>query len=346
MEDLFRIRYDRGKFHADSLFRWLYKHGDAAVSNCRNFKTNHKLAEAIEEDWLFDFPEVTKEMFDGNTRKFQLRVSDGLETESVVIPMENHRTICLSSQIGCARGCTFCETGAVGFERSLKTHEIVVQLLTAIHQLGEDNIRNIVYMGMGEPFDNLDAVMKSIDIVSDSRGLNISKKYISLSTSGHVDGLKSFKERIESNPLKNYHTLRLAVSLNSADDKLRSKLMPINNKWPLAELKKALLDLPQATIKDGLYFEYVIIPGINNSIEDADKLLEFMDGLVAKVNLIPYHPGRHTAPYIAAHESDCDPFRLRIMAANRECRTRKSHGDDIMGACGQLGRSYRAARLT
>jgi 23S rRNA (adenine2503-C2)-methyltransferase len=253
-----------------------------------------------------------------------------------MITMAKWDTLCVSSQVGCGRGCAFCETARMGLIRNLKTEEIVAQWASARFDFGI-NPRNLVFMGMGEPFDNFDEVIRAVDILSDSRGAAIPKKRMSISTSGHVPGIRRLTELDSLHPDKSYRTVHLAVSLNAPDDVVRNEIMPINRIWPMDELKQALLEAPQSRIKDALYFEYVVIPGVNDSAEHAGKLVEWMDGIVAKVNLIPYHP-TGTAGWESPDEETMNTFHRVIRSSGRECRTRQSRGQGIEAACGMLGR--------
>ncbi|MCK5249829.1 MAG: radical SAM protein, partial [Spirochaetaceae bacterium] len=199
------------------------------------------------------------------------------------------------------------------------------------------------FMGMGEPFDNFDAVILAIDILSDQRGAAIPKRRISISTSGHVDGIRRLMELENRFPDRAYRTIHLAVSLNASNDIIRSRLMPINRVWPMKELKSALLNSPQSRIKDALYFEYVIIPGVNDDIKHADELNLWMEGMEAKVNLIPYHP-TGSSLWSAPDEESLKLFHSVVRSSGRECRTRKSRGKGIEAACGMLGKNSRFSR--
>lgn len=294
------------------------------------FLANADLAGRIQDDWAFELPQLVREQKEGDTIKALLNYPSGGSSESVFIPMHGHNTLCLSSQVGCARGCTFCRTAKMGLVRNLKAGEIVAQVMHHRFREGRE-IRNIVFMGMGEPFDNLDEVIRAVDILSHPHGLALLKRHISLSTCGQGEGLEQFGKLIRERPEEAYQTLRIAVSLNAADNEKRSKMMPVNRLWPLEQLKLCLQKLPQSKRKDGLYFEYVLIKGVNDSREDADNFLRFMDGLVCKVNLIPLHGGENTPA-----RDDMDRFHRWIREGGRECRTRKSKGKDILAACGQL----------
>ncbi len=335
LADTFAEKYGKGLYHADALFRHLYSHGDADVRGVPEYQPGQVLAEKISEDFRILLPEMDVLLNDVGTKKYTLTLADGLRTESVLIPMSGWNTLCVSSQIGCGRACTFCETGRMGLVRNLHASEIVAQWAFAKFRM---NItpRNIVFMGMGEPFDNFKEIIQAIRILSDPRGASIPKRRISISTSGHVEGIKALTELEFQSPDEAWRTVPIAVSLNAADDVTRNRLMPINKEWPLDELKKVLLDAPQSSIKDALYFEYVVIPGVNDTQEDAARLADWIDGLRAKVNIIPYHPGENRS-WKAPDNETMDRFHAVIRSAGIECRTRHSRGKSIEAACGMLG---------
>ena len=326
-------RYGRGEWHGDGLFSHLYEKGTlAGLEEHRAFRDNSALAGKIREDWSFELPRLGGEAGEEGTVKALLNYSDppGGSSESVFIPMHGHNTLCLSSQVGCARGCSFCRTARMGLVRNLEAGEITAQFLH--HRFREQrDIRNVVFMGMGEPFDNFDNVIKTVDILSDPHGINLFKRFISLSTCGHGDGLARLARLIEEKPEEGYGSLRIALSVNASRDELRSRLMPVNRIWPLEILRERLAALPQSTKKDRLYFEYVLIRGVNDTRRDADDLLAFLDGLGGKVNLIPLHGGENVPS-----AEELDRFWQWIIQGGRECRTRKSKGKDILAACGQL----------
>ena len=270
----------------------------------------------------------------GTTAKALLRLEDGLAVECVRIPMavrgpdEGRATLCLSSQVGCRMGCAFCETGRRGFARNLSAGEIVAQVLTARFALGW-RFRNIVFMGMGEPLDNAEEVFAAIEVLLDRSAFGFAQDRIALCTAGHVDGLRLLARRP-------WGRLKLSVSLNAASDELRSRLMPIDRRWPLAELAEALREYP-ARRGFVLALNYCLIPGLNDSSVDVALLVAFCRcfGRVL-VNLIPYNPG--SAPIgRAPSEEEIEAFTLRLIAAGVKTRRRATHGRSIMAACGQLG---------
>lgn len=293
-------------------------------------------------------PAPTRIDENGGVWKFCLPVNgrDGraLETESVVIPMSGHRgnnwnTLCVSSQIGCRMGCTFCETGSMGLMENLSPGAIVAQRIAAGRLMPprdpnrpwhfrSDGIANIVFMGMGEPLDNFDAVAQSIRVLSDPTGLNFPLSQITVSTVGRIDGLRRLAEL-------RWPKLRIAVSLNAARDDLRNELMPVNRGMPLAELRRALDEYPLGP--KGLYMiEYVLMRGVNDSLADADLVAEWCRGLPCAVNLIPYNPQRD-ARYAPPDDATVQAFLVRLKERGQFVKRRVTQGRDLMGACGQLG---------
>ncbi|MBI9100628.1 MAG: radical SAM protein [Spirochaetaceae bacterium] len=223
----------------------------------------------------------------------------------------------------------------MGIKRNLSAGEILAQLMTAQLVFKKD-IRNIVFMGMGEPFDNFDNVMKAIDIMSHPWAMNINKKSICLSTAGHVDGINRLSDlgRTKEN---DYHKLHLAVSLNGADDTIRSQLMPVNKRWPLDELKTALMQLEQYGKKDLLYLEYVLIKGLTDGTVNGRKLIGFaQDFPYITLNLIPYNPGSD-GQFEKPEQDELNRFHRQLLDGGIRTFTRYSQGEQIMAACGQLG---------
>jgi len=258
-----------------------------------------------------------------------------LESESVLIPMVSRkgvtRTLCVSSQIGCAMGCDFCETAQMGLIRSLSPEEIVAQWFAAKHHLGHD-VRNIVFMGMGEPLDNIESVLHAIEILTDHNGPAIAMRHITISTVGRIDGLIKLRERCEQT---GWRQLNLAVSINAPNDEIRSSIMPINRAMPLGDLIPMLEQWP---IKPSakICAEYVLIPGVNDLMEHADELADLLKDVPCCVNVIPYNP-RRNSPWPAPQEEDVERFLRRLESRKQFCKRRKTKGRDTMAACGQLG---------
>lgn len=331
MVDFFRERYDKGAFHAAALYRSFYRDHDTDVGRLPAFQQAPRLAGLVRRDLETALPRVEETLQDEKVFKSVLRLSDGLKIEMVIIPMANHTTVCVSSQVGCAMACRFCRTGQMGLRRDLNAGEIVSQVYLARHHLGFD-VRNVVFMGMGEPLDNVDAVTQAIAVLSDQRGLDIARRHITLSTCGHVDGIRRLAAL-------NWPDLKLAVSLNAPNDSLRDTLMPINRRYPLKRLKSALAVFPLARA-NALFMEYVLIKGVNDHEAHAEQLAAFLDGLPAKLNLIPYNPCRD-ASFQAPSAEDISRFHQQLIHRKLFVRLRSSKGAAILAACGQLGTVYR-----
>jgi 23S rRNA (adenine2503-C2)-methyltransferase len=285
-------------------------------------------------------PPVTQHEQHGGVMKFCLPVAHSggttLKTESVLIPMCSYRgatwwTLCVSSQVGCRMGCTFCETGRMGLLRNLSAREIVQQFVVARRLLADTGgIRNVVFMGMGEPFDNFDAVTQAVRVFSDPHGINLPHSRITISTAGRVDGIR----RLAALGWPNLH---LAISLNAPSDTLRSELMPLNRATPLAELQRALLDYPLPR-RGRFLVEYVLLRGINDTPEHAEQVAAWCRPLRCTVNVIPYNPQRD-ALYETPADHDVIEFVLQLKRCGIFAKRRVTHGRDLMGACGQLGSS-------
>jgi 23S rRNA (adenine2503-C2)-methyltransferase len=290
MVEQFRARFDKGEYHALALFRSIHRDGVFDPRLLPEFAGNPALAQRVADEMPISLPPVCGKSGDGATYKFLLRLRDGLESESVVIPMRSYKSLCVSSQVGCKMGCAFCETARLGHLRNLDAGEIVAQVLVARHVLGEP-IENVVFMGMGEPMDNLDNVLRAVRILSDRMGLAIPLPSITISTVGHVDGIRRLAALAALPPPEGFPRLRLAVSLNAPNDAVRSEIMPVNRHWSMAQVKDALLEFPLQRPRDVLFMEYVLLDGVNDSREQALEIVEFLRGLRACVNLIPFNPG-------------------------------------------------------
>lgn len=285
--------------------------------------------------FLLSVPTQAPDDTAGRRRLRVLEGADTLETESVVIPMQHgsglSHTLCVSSQVGCAMGCTFCETAQMGLIRSLSVSEIVGQWWAARHHLGH-TIRNIVFMGMGEPLDNLDSVLGAIAVLTDHRGPSVTMRRITVSTVGRIDELVRLRERTR---MQGWRGLNLAVSVNAPNDEIRSRIMPINRAMPLRELVAALEGWP-ARKNQVICCEYVLIPGVNDADEHADELAALLKNVRCCVNVIPYNP-RRDSPWPAPSEESVWRFLKRLEARGQFCKRRRTKGRDTMAACGQLG---------
>jgi 23S rRNA (adenine2503-C2)-methyltransferase len=245
--------------------------------------------------------------------------------------MNNYKTLCISSQAGCRFGCIFCETGKKGFSRNLSTEEIVGQLYNARFILKNSSIKNIVFMGMGEPLDNTENVIKAVKIMSDQRCFNIARKNITISTIGIPDQIEKLKSSL--NPAPN-----LAVSLNSAVNSTRSKIMPINKKYGLRDLRTALFSYPLRS-SSAILFEYVLMSGINDSFVDAQKLIDFVKAFKARVNIIPYN-NNSCADISSPSYEKVKEFSKWLADESVFVRMRTRKGSGLMAACGQLGKNF------
>jgi 23S rRNA (adenine2503-C2)-methyltransferase len=272
---------------------------------------------------------------DGKTHGLEARATP-LEIESVLIPMvgklgSRTYTLCVSSQVGCAMGCGFCETARMGLIRSLTPAEIVGQWFAAVHRVGIEP-KNIVFMGMGEPMDNIENVLAAIAVLTDHNGAHAAMNKITISTVGRIDGLRRMAEQIHK---PGWHRLNLAVSINAPNDRIRSQIMPINRAMPMGPLREVLLAWPRYG-SSKLCLEYVLIPGVNDAPEHARELAEYVRPLPACVNVIPYNP-RRESPWPAPTEERIAAFMGWLADAGAYCKRRRTKGREMMGACGQLG---------
>ena len=325
--ETFRRRYGKGKHYSTSVYRHVMKTGKTALRGIDAFSRSPGLAGQVETDLLLPPCRLVKRVSDGGVVKFVTRLTDDLDIESVIIPMFKRHTLCISSQVGCRMGCRFCRTGKMGLIRNLTAAEIVGQVFAARHQLGID-VRNVVFMGMGEPLDNLDNVIQAIRVLSDQRGLDIARRYITVSTVGLTAGIDRLS-RFDGPPVN------LAVSLNAPNDDIRSRLMPINRSIPMAVLRASLLGYPLGK-KSALFIEYVLIQGVNDQQEHARTLAQYLSPMKVKLNLIAYNPATGSGlqpPSAEAYER----FHAWLVAENVFVRRRGEKGGRIMAACGQLG---------
>ncbi len=317
--------FGKGKQHAASLYSEWFRagslQGEWAEPQAQGLVK--KMISAID----CSLPQQIREHEEGEISKFLLQFSDQLISESVLIPMESGITLCISSQIGCAMGCAFCETGKMGLLRHLSCCEIVQQAFWARFVL-KKRIRNIVFMGMGEPFDNFDEVRRAVEILTDEGGFGLGKSRITLSTSGRVDGI--YRMINEMDPAVN-----LAVSVNAPNDEVRQKIMPINRTWNMEQLKEAMRAYCAHPRRE-IFVEYVLIQGVNDKVEDADQLALYLQGLRVKVNLIPYNPQKRDR-FMPPDETHREAFLQRMRGHGFHTLLRGTKGQKIMAACGQLG---------
>ncbi len=321
-------------FRAQQVWHWIYWHGITDFGRMSNIakKTRDRLAELF----VIERPEIATEQrsVDG-TRKWLLRFADGNEAETVNIPEEDRGSVCISSQVGCTLTCSFCHTGTQPLVRNLAPEEIVGQFMVARDSYGEwptptadaqRMLSNIVMMGMGEPLYNFDNVVTALKIVMDDQGIALSRRRITLSTSGVVPMIPRIGEALDVN---------LAVSLHAVNDEVRDTLVPINRKWPIAELLKACEAYPGAKNSRRITFEYAMLKGVNDSDADARELVRILKPIHAKVNLIPFNPWPG-APYECSSNNRIHRFAEIVNDGGLSAPVRTPRGRDIAAACGQL----------
>jgi len=320
------------KFRAQQLWQWMYNRGatefEAMTSLSKKFRAE------LAEHYIVARPIVTRDLasVDG-TRKWLLKFPDGQEVESVHIPEDDRGTLCVSSQVGCTLTCKFCHTGTQKLVRNLSPAEIVGQVMNARDKLGEwpspaedRQLTNIVMMGMGEPLYNYENVAKALKIVMDNEGLALSKRKITLSTAGVVPMIERCGAELGVN---------LAVSLHAVTDELRDVIVPINKKYPIKELLDACRTYPGSSNARRITFEYVMLRDINDSPAEARELVRLLDGIPAKVNLIPFNPWPG-APYECSTGPAIKAFAEIVNDAGYSSPVRVPRGRDILAACGQL----------
>jgi 23S rRNA (adenine2503-C2)-methyltransferase len=310
------------KFRAGQIMRWVYKRGVCDFSEMTDLAKEFR-AELEKRAFISDWdPEYIQTSRDG-TEKYLFRLEDGESVETVRIPMNNDRsTVCVSTQVGCAMKCEFCLTGQFGLTRNLGIAEIVNQVCAAMKR---GPVNNIVFMGMGEPLHNLSNVIPALKILYAETGLDFSPRKVTVSTSGLVPEMLEFGASVRVN---------LAVSLNATTDEVRDRLMPINKRYPLKVLMAACRDYPMPT-GQWITFEYILIRGVNDSLEDAKRLVKLLHGVRSKVNIILYneHEGSDLkSPYI----KNVEVFQRYLLDKNIVAVRRASKGQDISAACGQL----------
>lgn len=315
---------DEKKFRFSQIWSWIYQ---KKVNNFHEMTNlSKKFRTALTEICCLKSLILKKKNVSSQTgtKKYLWELEDKNLIESVLIPEEKRKTICLSSQVGCSLGCTFCATATLGFTRNLDSFEIVSQVLDIIRDTGITPT-NLVIMGMGEPLLNYDNLIKALDILHDPEGLALSHRRITISTAGLVPEIYRYT--------KEGHPYKLAISLNAADDALRSKLMPINRKYPLNKLMKAAKEYTKTSGKR-ITFEYVLLNGVNDRPQDAEKLLRLLKGLKCKLNLIEYN--NTNSDFISPSKRRVQQFMKILRKLSAPVMLRSSKGDDIQGACGQL----------
>ncbi|WBU56319.1 23S rRNA (adenine(2503)-C(2))-methyltransferase RlmN [Paracoccus sediminicola] len=326
----------QAKMRVGQIWQWVYYWGVRDFAAMTNLSKDYRAL--LSERFEIAVPEVvSRQISEDGTRKYLLRIAGGHEVEAVYIPEEGRGTLCVSSQVGCTLTCSFCHTGTQKLVRNLTPGEIVGQVMLVRDDLGEwpeqgkpkDEARlvsNVVLMGMGEPLYNFEAVRDAMKVVMDNEGLSLSRRRITLSTSGVVPEIARTAEEIGC---------QLAVSFHATTDEVRDKLVPINKRWNIETLLNALRDYPRLSNSERITFEYVMLDGVNDSDEDARRLVKLIRGIPAKINLIPFNewPG---APYQRSSWERIEAFADIIYKAGYASPIRTPRGEDIMAACGQL----------
>lgn len=315
-------------YRADQLIQWIYERQISSLEEITVFSRTlrKELSSRYRIGGIRPVHDVRSE--DG-TRKFLFELEDGETVESVLIPDGNRLTLCISSQVGCAMGCRFCVTGSIGLRRNLAAWEIVDQFIQTERVIGKNLITNIVLMGMGEPLHNIIEVREALNRMVNL--LKISKRRITLSTSGYLKGLEHL---VTAGPLVN-----LAVSLNATDDRTRTSLMPVNRQYPLKTLICKLREYPLEK-RRRITIEYIMIDGVNDSLQAAEKLYKLLKGIPVKINLIPFNPSP-SIPYRPSPPERIFRFQELLIKKGMTVLLRKSKGGDILAACGQLKAGYK-----
>ncbi|MGH1330305.1 MAG: 23S rRNA (adenine(2503)-C(2))-methyltransferase RlmN [Paracoccaceae bacterium] len=335
----------QGKMRAGQVWQWLYQKGVRDFADMSNLSKD--LRATLDANFVIALPEVvTKQVSDDGTRKYLVRIAGGHEVEVVYIPETGRGTLCVSSQVGCTLTCSFCHTGTQKLVRNLTAGEIIGQVMIARDDLGEwpeigvSNppearlLSNVVLMGMGEPLYNFEAVRDAMKIAMDPEGIQLSRRRITLSTSGVVPEIAKTAQEIGC---------QLAVSFHATTDEVRDRLVPINKRWNIEALLDALREYPKASNSERITFEYVMLKDVNDSDEDARRLVKLIEGIPAKINLIPFNewPG---APYQRSTWERIESFAEIVYQAGYSSPIRKPRGEDIMAACGQLKSDTERAR--
>jgi 23S rRNA (adenine2503-C2)-methyltransferase len=324
------------------IWQWLYHKGARDFAAMTNLARDYR--DRLAEAFVIARPEiVTRQVSADGTRKYLLRVAGGGEIETVYIPEEDRGTLCISSQIGCTLTCSFCHTGTQRLVRNLTAAEIVGQILVARDDLGDWGrsgpekrlVSNVVLMGMGEPLYNFEAVRDAMRIAIDGAGLSLSRRRITLSTSGVVPEIARVGDEIGC---------LLAISFHATTDAVRDTLVPINKKWNIGSLLDACRSYPRLSNSERITFEYVMLKGVNDSDSDARRLVQLIAGIPAKINLIPFNPWPGS-PYERSDPDRIEAFAAIVNKAGYSSPVRRPRGEDIMAACGQLKSATEHARV-
>jgi 23S rRNA (adenine2503-C2)-methyltransferase len=328
----------QAKMRAGQIWQWIYQKGVREFEQMTNLAKDYRIF--LASNFTISIPEiVSKQVSIDGTRKYLLRIAGGHEVETVYIPEKDRGTLCISSQVGCTLTCSFCHTGTQKLVRNLTAAEIIGQVMLARDDLGEwpeagvknppnqaRLLSNIVLMGMGEPLYNFENVRDAMKIAMDPEGISLSRRRITLSTSGVVPEIARTATEIGC---------LLAISFHATTDEVRNKLVPINKRWNLEVLLDALREYPKVSNSERITFEYVMLKGVNDTDEDAYRLVELIKGIPAKVNLIPFNPWPG-APYERSSNNRIRAFSEIVYQAGYASPVRKPRGEDIFAACGQL----------
>jgi 23S rRNA (adenine2503-C2)-methyltransferase len=317
-------------FRAKQVLRWIYKSGESDFDAMSDLAIS--LREKLKQIACIQAPKVIRdELASDGTRKWLLDVGTGNAVETVFIPEEGRGTLCVSTQAGCALDCAFCSTGKQGFNRNLSTAEIIGQVWWANHELGHASdgnwpVTNVVLMGMGEPLLNFENTVSALRLMLDDNAYGLSRRRVTVSTSGVVPTMDRLRDECP---------VALAISLHAPNDALRNELVPINQKYPLSELMAACQRYLEKAPRDFVTFEYVMLAGVNDSLQQARELVRLVRDVPCKFNLIPFNPFPQS-PYQRSDMQAVLRFRDVLMQANIVTTIRKVRGDDIAAACGQL----------
>jgi 23S rRNA (adenine2503-C2)-methyltransferase len=323
LQDFF-TKWGKERFRAVQVMKWIHQKGADSFDEMTDLPKG--LRQELTASARVERPSLAQQLVsEDGTRKFLLDLDDGLQIETVLIPGEDHDTLCVSSQVGCAMGCKFCRTASMGFVRNLTSAEIVGQLLSVRKLVPQSRISNVVFMGMGEPLANLDAVVNAVAVMTHPNGPKISWRRLTVSTSGLAPGLRRLGARTRVKP---------ALSLNATTDEQRDAIMPINKRYPLGELMAAVREYPLPR-RDRFTIEYVMIRNFNDTDEDARRLVRLLNPIRAKVNLIPLND-EDAEGMLTPFPERVARFQDILLSKSLMAIVRKSRGRDILAACGQL----------
>ena len=315
------------KFKATQVFEWLYEKRVSSFEEMSNVKKS--VIQSLQQDYVMEPLKIMDILTDVDVHKYLFQLSDGEKVEAVLMKHDYGNSICVSTQVGCNMGCTFCESGRLKKRRNLEAYEMVLQLLMVEEHLGE-RISRVVLMGIGEPFDNYENVMKFIDIINHPKGMAIGARHITISTCGIIPKIKEF--------MKEKRQVNLAISLHAPNDTLRSRLMPINKAYPLTELIPVLKEYVDETHRR-LTFEYIMLKGINDQKVHAIELAKLLRGINCYVNLIPYNETSHIE-YEKSSKERILQFYDTLKKEKINVTIRREFGSKVMAACGQLRSHY------